>query len=126
MLLASMKRPYPYKYGALLGLLFYPLQQLLFWFRFGRLNTQVGPGDVMFIVVGMLAMLMLFYSVNRTKKKSARCLTITLFVILGLPTALIGSLGGGLFGPIGVFLYGLIPVLVVLLLAKGIGLLVWK
>lgn len=109
-----------------LGLLYYPLQQLIFYVRFGRFNATFHPMDLLLEVVGVLAFLMLSYTLSTTKQSSARTLLWVLFLLVAVPLSLIGSVGGGLLGPLGIVVFGLVPVLLVLLLAKGVIRVFWK
>lgn len=113
---------YPYAYSAL-GLLYYPVQQAIFYVRFGRLNAVVSPTDPLLALVGVLAVGTLVYFLNTAKSGMGRTLYTVVFLLLGVPVSLIGSIGGGLLGPLGAVVFGLVPVFVLLLLTKGILLL---
>ena len=112
-------------YAVLLGLLYYPLQQLIFFWRFGRFNTIFSVNDLLLPLVGIFAFLLLFSFLKRTEQKNGRMLLWILFILLAIPLSLIGSVGGGLLGPLGIVIFGLVPVLIVLAIGKGIARLVW-
>lgn len=71
-------------------------------------------------LVGVLSFLLAFKVLNSAKTTFARVLYWAVFIFLGIPLSLIGSVGGGLLGPIGSIVFGVVPVFVVLYLAKGV------
>jgi len=116
---------YSYAY-ALLGLLYYPLQQFWFYSRFGRFNTIASSADLLFPITGVLSFVFLVFLLNKTPNKHARTTLWIIFLFIGVPLSLIGSMSGGLLGTVGVFSFGLVPTALVLLLAYGIAKLLWK
>lgn len=117
---------YSYPYAVALGLLYYPLQQALFYLRFQRFNTSFYPIDLALIIVGACAFLMLFRVLRKTEHQKEQLLQWFLFLVFGIPCSVIGSIGGGMLGYPGVLIFGLAPVAIVLLIGKGIAKLSWK
>ena len=77
----------------------------------------------LFFVTGWLIGWVLERLLRGTTGRSARCCWAA--TILATPVAVAGSLVGGLFGPPGVMIYGLIPYLLLVgiprLIGEGVG-----
>jgi len=106
-----MKNYSSYPWAVLYGLYFYLIFHVLFLFRFGRVNTSVNINDMFIVLVGILSVLLLMYFGNKIEKK--RKILFIPFVI-AVPFSYIGALGGGLLGPVGILLFGIIPFLITL------------
>jgi DMSO reductase anchor subunit len=97
-------RELSYWWAAAIGLLFPILQALIYYIRFGILNPYAPLIDyILFFLAGTLGGLILIALLRRSETKSAKW-SVSLAYLLGTPVAFLGSLGGGLFGPVGVIL----------------------
>ena len=100
-------------YGAYLYLLF----QIMFFARFGRINTQVSVLDLFIWVVGIVSVLILMFFMRKLPTRKA--LMFVPFVI-ALPFGYVGTMGGGLIGPLGMLILGTIPFAVILAIGFGV------
>ena len=97
------------------GLYLYILQQILFFFRFGKLNTDFNRLDFYLIVVGIASIFLYSYFVRKSESvRRKRALQIAF--VIAVPFSVFGSLMGGLLGGVGILIFGLVPFLVILLL----------
>lgn len=115
---------YSYAY-TLLGSLFYVLQHALFYLRFGYVNTNVQWIDAALVLAGILATAFFLFVLNNTLHKGARIALWVVFVLLGIPLVVVGSIMGGLLGPAGIVLWGVLPLMLVLGLARGLSHAIW-
>lgn len=105
MTIMKNKREIPYWWATVLGLLFPVLQAAFYYARFGILNPYAPLIDyLLFFLGGTLGGFILIALLRRSGTKAAKW-SVTLAFLLGTPIAFIGSLGGGLLGPIGVVLF---------------------
>jgi len=116
-----MKNYFSYPWAILYGLYFYLIFHVLFLFRFGRFNTDMSVVDLFIVLVGIMSVLLLMYFAKKVGEKKK-----LLFIpfVIAIPFSYIGALGGGLLGPVGVLVFGMIPFLITLpigyaLLKKG-------
>ena len=106
-----MKNYFTYPWAILYGFYLYIIFHALFLFRFGRINTSVSVNDLFILLVGILSVVLLMYFGNKIGEK--RQLLFIPFVI-AVPFSYVGVLGGGLLGPVGMVLFGMIPFLITL------------
>lgn len=94
------------------GLYLYVLHQIVFFVRFGALNTTLSISDLFLIGVGILSILLYVYfarNSHTTRKNALRAA-----FVLSIPFSFFGTLAGGLLGNVGILIYGLIPSIVCL------------
>lgn len=106
-----MKNYSSYPWAVLYGFYLYLIFQTVFLFRFGRINTDVNILDLFIVLVGVLSVALFMYFGNKVGDKRK-----WLFIpfVIAVPFSYIGMLGGGLLGPVGILLYGMIPFLITL------------
>ena len=109
-----MKKLTPYLKTLFYGLYFYLLFHIAYFLRFGRINNFVSYLDIFIVAVGGLSVYLLQHFSDKLKK--GKRLLFAPF-LLAIPFAYAGTLGGGLFGPLGILVFGAIPF--VLLLPVG-------
>ena len=88
------------------GIYMYLLFHLTYWARFGRINTSFSYMDLFIVLVGVLSVWIFIFFSKRLKK---RRMWLWAPFILAVPFGYLGSLGGGLIGPLGILIFGLIP-----------------
>lgn len=95
-----------------LGFLYPVLQVLIFYLRFGRLNQDSAFTDyASFFLSGALGAVLFIYFLRRSEEKPIRSLVMSGYAI-SLPLALFAMILGGLFGIIGVVIFGALPSLI--------------
>jgi hypothetical protein len=96
-------------WSLLVGLLSVLAQVITYYVRFGRWNTDSPFVDYLFFfLAGTLGGWILVYFLNRQPSASGRRIVLFAF-LLASPIALFMMVGGGLLGPLGVFLFPQIP-----------------
>lgn len=102
---------YSYPWAVLYGVYLYIIFHLVFFLTFGHLNTQIGILDVYIWIVGSTSVLGLMYFMKQLPRSVA-----FMFVpfILAVPFGYVGALGGGLLGPVGTLVFGLVPFAILL------------
>lgn len=96
-------------WSLLAGLLSVAAQVGIFYFRFGRLNTDSMVLDyLLFLVAGTIGGWILVFFLNRQMSTAARLIVLAAFLI-ATPIAFFFMIGGGLFGWIGVLVFPQIP-----------------
>ena len=97
-------------YRALLaGLLTIAAQELTYYVRFGRSNTNAFIVDyILIFLAGTLGGLILIYFLNRQPSSDARFIVLIAF-LLASPIALIMMIAGGLLGIPGILIFPQIP-----------------
>lgn len=94
----------PYWWAAVIGLHFPILQAVVYYARFGMRNPYAPLFDyVLFFLGGTLGAFILIALLRRSPTRAAKW-SVGLAFLLATPLAFIGSLGGGLLGPLGVVL----------------------
>ena len=124
----SMKifRELSYWWTIVIGLLFPILQGAIYYIRFGILNPYAPLIDyILFFLAGTLGGLVLIALLQRSHTKAAKWSVIVAY-LLGTPIAFLGSLGGGLFGPVGVILLPVIIWAIFTAIGFGVGRLFFK
>jgi hypothetical protein len=102
-------KPVPAYWALLVGLLTIAAQVLIYYVRFGSLNTVSPFIDYLFIfLAGSLGGSILVFFLNRHESTRARWIVLIAF-LLASPIALIMMLGGGLLGPLGVLIFPQFP-----------------
>lgn len=76
--------------------------------------------DLLIPTVGIAITLLLFYFLSSSQSAARKIVLWVLFIAVCVPVATFGVMVGGLFGPIGMLLNGLVPSVVLLLLAVGV------
>jgi len=100
-----------YRWALAYGLYFYILFQLVFIVRFGMVNLNVSVADVALYVVGVVSVILCQYFSR--KLRSRKWLMAVPFVV-ALPFSFSGALSGGLFGWLGIVIFGIVPFAVAL------------
>ncbi|MEX3006934.1 hypothetical protein [Hoeflea sp. TYP-13] len=100
---------YRYSLALWAGFAVYAAQLLIFVFRFGALDLAPALQGLIFIPVGWLMFIPVVFFMNRLET-SRQQYWLWGFVIVALPVSLLGMAMGGLFGTVGVFIYGVLPV----------------
>jgi hypothetical protein len=108
-----MGRFLSYRSAVLFGFYYYLVFQFIYLLRFGSLNFSVGLLDIVLPVIGTFSVLFLVFF---AKKLPARQELLLVPFFLALPFSIIGSLLGGLLGPIGTIFLGLLPFAITLAL----------
>jgi len=106
-----MKNYFSYPWSILYGLYMYVIFHILFLVRFGRINVEVNSSDIFIVLVGIFSVVLLMYFGNKVGDKKK--LLLIPFVI-AIPFSYMGALGGGLLGPIGMLVFGILPFLITL------------
>lgn len=102
-------KPIPAYWALLAGLLTIAAQVLIYYVRFGSLNTVSPFIDYLFIfLAGSLGGSILVFFLNRHESTRARWIVMVAF-LLAAPIALIMILGGGQLGPLGVLIFPQFP-----------------
>ncbi len=93
--------------------LIWPLAQvMIFYVRFGQMNSLAGVLDyVVFYIAGLLSVAVFFKWLLRSAAGWGRNFVIAGFV-LSSPFSWRGALVGGMLGSVGVILFSLIPVVI--------------
>jgi len=96
-------------WALLVGLLAVAAQVLTYLLRFGRWNTVSPFVDYLFFfLAGTMGGWILIFFLNRQPSAGRRRIVLFAF-LLASPLALFMMVGGGLLGPLGVFLFPQIP-----------------
>jgi len=83
----------------------------VFTFRFGEIPASDALSDLLlFMPTGFLGSLIVGDLVRRSRSRAQGRL-VMVCTVLALPVAFMGNLLGGLLGPIGVTLYGVVPII---------------
>lgn len=107
------KYEYLYWYAPLYAFIVYLAYHVLFIVRFGRIHVDQNAGDVFLFVSATLVFLLFFYFQNKLDCYHQQSILWAVFFLI-LPFSMMGAIVGGLLGPIGVVIYGLIPALLAL------------
>ena len=96
-------------WALLVGIFSIAAQVLMYFLRFGRLNTESPLIDYMFFfLAGSLGGAILIFFLNRQISTKGRWVVLIAFLLLS-PIALFSMLIGGLFGPFGPLILPQIP-----------------
>lgn len=106
-----MNRYLSYPWAFVCGFYYYIIFQLVYFARFGALNTTWSFADVFLPVVGVVSLLMFIFFAKRIGRR--RELFFIPFLI-ALPFSVLGALGGGLLGFLGVLIFGILPFFIIL------------
>jgi len=106
-----MSRYLAYPWALVFGFYYYIIFQLVYLARFGDLNLSWNFVDVFLPAVGIISVAMFIYFAKKIPER--RGLFFIPFFI-ALPLSMLGALGGGLLGPLGVLIFGLLPFAVLL------------
>ncbi|MCA9388942.1 hypothetical protein KC644_04290 [Candidatus Berkelbacteria bacterium] len=98
------------------GFYFYFVQQLIFLIRFGRFNSIVNQLDLSLYIIGAVAIFTLLKLLSG-KNKRQQAVLLGVFIV-AQPLAIIGALAGGQLGLIPIIIFGLAPILALLLIAN--------
>lgn len=107
------KHYFHYLLAFVYGIYFFLLQEVIFFIRFGRFNTNLSWEDASLYVIGVASMLLVFYFLHKLKTQSSKRLLILSFCI-AVALSLITSLFGGLLGVYGSIAYGIAPFIIIL------------
>jgi len=105
-------KKYKCSHALVLAVLFYLVQHVIFFTRFGSINTQFNILDAVMVLAGFLVFRIAFCFLNRLETKSQR-MWLWVAIVIMLPVAFMGALMGGLLGWIGIILYATIPFTIV-------------
>lgn len=95
-----------YPWALVFGLYYYVIFQLIYLARFGSLNLNWSMVDVSLPIVGIVSTVLFVYFAKRIPRR--RGLFFIPF-LTALSLSVFGALGGGLLGPVGVLIFGLVP-----------------
>lgn len=101
-----MTLPTSYPWALAYGVYFYVLFQLVFFVRFGSLNTAPNIFDISLYIVGVLSVAMFLHFSGKLSHNSGY---LWIPFVLAVCASVITTLGGGLLGFLGAVIFGLIP-----------------
>lgn len=93
------------------GLYYYLIFQLIYLVRFGAFNASFSTIDIFLYVNGVLSVTLYVYF---GQKSGGKWGLLCIPFVIALPVSLVGSLGGGLLGPVGTVIFGLVPFVIAL------------
>ena len=96
-------------WSGLVGLAVVALQLVIFYFRFGRWNTDAPIIDQLWVFVGgWLGGWLLITTLNKQEERAAWWSVLVGFIV-ATPVALAAAIVGGLLGPVGPVAFPLLP-----------------